>query len=55
MFTASGRRLPVAIETVCVHGDNPAALVMARAVRSRLERAGLSLRPFAERDADLER
>ncbi|HJE24404.1 MAG TPA: 5-oxoprolinase subunit PxpA [Methylorubrum populi] len=54
VFTGSGRRLPVAIETVCVHGDNPAALVMARAVRSRLERAGLSLRPFAGQDADPE-
>ncbi|KQT57272.1 hypothetical protein ASG52_02990 [Methylobacterium sp. Leaf456] len=48
VFTGDGRRIPVAIDTVCVHGDNPAALTMARAVRTKLEAAGLSIRPFAE-------
>ena len=48
VFTSSGRSLPVAIDTVCVHGDNPEALAMARAVRAGLERAGFSLRSFAE-------
>ena len=48
VFTSSGRSLPVAIDTVCVHGDNPEALAMARAVRAGLERAGFSLRPFAK-------
>ncbi|CAO4182370.1 LamB/YcsF family protein [Methylorubrum extorquens] len=51
VFTLGGRRVPVAIDTVCVHGDNPAALAMARAVRTELERAGFSLRPFAEPSA----
>ncbi|MEE7457754.1 hypothetical protein MPAR168_03460 [Methylorubrum populi] len=48
VVTRGGRRLPVAIDTVCVHGDNPEALAMARAVRAGLEQAGLSLRPFAQ-------
>ncbi|PXW64120.1 5-oxoprolinase subunit PxpA [Methylobacterium sp. B4] len=48
VVTRGGRRLPVAIDTVCVHGDNPEALTMARAVRAGLEQAGLSLRPFAQ-------
>ncbi|UYW25964.1 LamB/YcsF family protein [Methylorubrum extorquens] len=51
VFTLGGRRVPVAIDTVCVHGDNPQALAMARAVRAELERAGFSLRPFAEPSA----
>ncbi|SFL26130.1 LamB/YcsF family protein [Methylorubrum salsuginis] len=48
VFTIGGQRIPVTIDTVCVHGDNPAALTMARAVRTGLEAAGFSLRPFAE-------
>ncbi|MCJ2028676.1 5-oxoprolinase subunit PxpA [Methylobacterium sp. J-043] len=48
VFTLGGRRVPVAIDTVCVHGDNPEALAMARTVRAELERAGFSLHPFAE-------
>jgi UPF0271 protein len=44
--TTSGRRIPVAIDTICVHGDTPTAVAMARAVRSRLEAAGYTLKPF---------
>jgi UPF0271 protein len=51
VFTLGGRRIPVAIDTVCVHGDNPEAIAMARAVRTGLERAGFSLRPFAQSSA----
>jgi len=46
--STSGKRVPVAIDTICVHGDNPAAVGMARLVRQRLEAAGLSIRPMAE-------
>jgi len=42
-----GTSLPVAIDTVCVHGDNPAAVAMARAIRTGLEQAGVTLAPFA--------
>ncbi|MEA1830561.1 5-oxoprolinase subunit PxpA [Methylobacterium durans] len=45
--TCTGGRIPVAIETVCVHGDSPAAVAMARAVRAQLEAAGHTLAPFA--------
>lgn len=45
--TVSGRRLPVRIDTVCVHGDNPAAVAMARTVRDTLTAAGLDLQPFS--------
>ncbi|MFY9292461.1 MAG: 5-oxoprolinase subunit PxpA [Methylorubrum rhodinum] len=48
VFTGDGQKISVAIDTVCVHGDNPAALTMTRAVRTKLEAAGLSIRPFAE-------
>ncbi len=48
VFTADNRKIPVAIDTVCVHGDTSAALAIARAVRGGLEAAGFCLRPFAE-------
>jgi UPF0271 protein len=42
----SGKKLKVRIDTVCVHGDNPAAVTMARAVRETLDKAGISIRPL---------
>jgi 5-oxoprolinase (ATP-hydrolysing) subunit A len=44
-----GTTLPMPVRSVCVHGDTPGAVQMARAVRTAIEAAGLSLRPFAER------
>ena len=45
--TVSGRRLPVRIDTICVHGDNPQAVAMARSVRAGLEAAQVTMAPFA--------
>src|SRR5688572_13490146 len=42
-----GRALLMPVRSVCVHGDTPGAVEMARAVRTALEGAGLTLRPFA--------
>jgi 5-oxoprolinase (ATP-hydrolysing) subunit A len=44
----SGKRIPVTIDTVCVHGDNPAAVAMAALVREKLEGAGIAVRPMTE-------
>jgi UPF0271 protein len=43
----NGRQIPVEIDTICVHGDNPAAVAMARAIRTELEEAGVVIAPFA--------
>jgi len=48
IISNSGKRIPVSIDTVCVHGDNPAAVAMAILVRERLESAGIAVRPMAE-------
>ncbi len=45
--TVTGRRIPVPIDTVCVHGDEPGAVAMARAVRAALEANGVEVAPFA--------
>ena len=47
IITSSGKRLAAQIESICVHGDSPNAVAMAKAVRSRLEDAGIGLAPFA--------
>lgn len=43
-----GTVIPVRADTVCVHGDTPDAVAMARAVRARLTEAGYALRPMGE-------
>ena len=48
IISNTGKRVPVAIDTVCVHGDNPAAVAMAGLVRERLEGAGIAVRPMVE-------
>jgi UPF0271 protein len=42
-----GSKISVAAESICIHGDTPGALELARAVRRALEAAGISIRPFA--------
>ncbi|WP_108660829.1 LamB/YcsF family protein [Acuticoccus kandeliae] len=44
-----GTRVPTAIHSICVHGDNPHAVDTARAVRAALEAAGVTLAPFVGR------
>lgn len=46
VVTVTGKKLKVKIDTICVHGDNPAAVAMARTVRGTLEAAGVTIRPF---------
>jgi UPF0271 protein len=46
--SVNGVKIPVKIDTVCVHGDNPAAVGMARTVRDHLEKAGVSIRPLSQ-------
>lgn len=47
IITVSGRRLTTPIDTVCVHGDTPQAVAMARTIRTSLTARGFVLAPFA--------
>ena len=47
VVTTSGRRIPIEIDTICVHGDEPSAVVMARTVRAKLEANGIAIAPFS--------
>ncbi len=50
VIAQSGKRIPVGIDSICVHGDTPDAVAMAKAVRTKLEAAGIELKPFARHD-----
>ncbi|HET7922731.1 MAG TPA: 5-oxoprolinase subunit PxpA [Gammaproteobacteria bacterium] len=45
--SVTGESLPVRAQSLCVHGDTPGAVMLARAVREALERAGARIAPFA--------
>lgn len=42
-----GTVVPIRADSVCVHGDSPAAVALAEAVRARLTADGVAIRPFA--------
>jgi UPF0271 protein len=41
-----GTWTPVESQTLCIHGDSPAAVTTAQAVRAALEAEGIAVRPF---------
>jgi UPF0271 protein len=47
IITASGKTIPTPIESICVHGDTPGAVEIAKAVRTVLEQNGVTISPFA--------
>ena len=47
--SVGGRSVPVACDSICLHGDGPAAVAIARAVRAALTEAGLALAPMTGR------
>jgi UPF0271 protein len=42
----SGKTIKVQLDTVCIHGDTPGAVEIARAVRQALKDSGIEVRPF---------
>jgi UPF0271 protein len=47
VIAADGTDIPVEVDSLCVHGDSPDAVVMARAVRRCLDAAGIAVEAFA--------
>jgi UPF0271 protein len=46
VVAVGGTSVPLAVDSICVHGDTAGAVDLARAVRTALEAAGLPLAPF---------
>jgi 5-oxoprolinase (ATP-hydrolysing) subunit A len=42
-----GTDIRIEFDSLCVHGDTPGAVEIARAVRDSVERSGIAVRPFA--------
>lgn len=47
VVSADGEEVAVAADSICVHGDTPGAIDLARSVREALAAGGLEVRPFA--------
>jgi UPF0271 protein len=46
VVSVSGKTIKVQLDTVCIHGDTPGAVEIARAVRQALKDSGIEVRPF---------
>lgn len=47
IISHTGKRIPVSIDTVCVHGDTEGAVSIAKRIRNALEHAGYRIAPYA--------
>jgi len=43
-----GNQLTIRPDSICVHGDTPGAVQIAREVRTALEGAGVAVSPFSQ-------
>jgi UPF0271 protein len=43
LFSVSGKKIPCDIDTFCIHGDEPTAVAVAKAVRLALDKAGIEI------------
>lgn len=44
--TVAGKDISIKADSVCIHGDSPAAVSFARTIRRALEQEGVSIKPF---------
>lgn len=49
IISRDGKRVAVPVDTICVHGDTPGAVGIARKIRDRLEKAGIQLVALKDR------
>jgi UPF0271 protein len=43
----SGKEIPIRTDTICLHGDTPGAVELARKLRERMEAAGVAVVPMS--------
>ncbi len=43
----TGEEIPLRVDTICVHGDTPTAVEIAKTIRRELETAGIEVAPMA--------
>jgi 5-oxoprolinase (ATP-hydrolysing) subunit A len=47
VLAVDGSRVPLAFDSLCLHGDTPGSVAMARAIKAGLQAKGVMLRGFA--------
>ena len=52
IVSRNGKRLKVSLDTLCVHGDEPSGVIVARAAREGLEAAGVRVVTLPEMALD---
>lgn len=52
IVSRNGKKIPCKVHTLCVHGDEPTAVMVAKNVREGLEKAGVKLVPLTEMKLD---
>lgn len=48
IVSRNGKKLPTKIDSLCVHGDEPTAIAVAKATRAGLEAAGVKVVPLTD-------
>ena len=48
MTAIDGTEIPVACDSICVHGDNPSAVEFVKNIRAKLEAEGVTIAPIAD-------
>ncbi|KIZ45507.1 MULTISPECIES: 5-oxoprolinase subunit PxpA [Rhodopseudomonas] len=48
VVSVTGKAMKMRADTVCIHGDTPGAVEIARGVRHALKKAGIDVKPFAQ-------
>jgi len=51
VLSEQGTEIRVQADTICIHGDGPHALELARAIREHLAEAGISVRAFSRQQS----
>ena len=46
IIAESGVHIPCQIDTICLHGDTPGAVAMARGIREKVTNAGITIAPL---------
>jgi 5-oxoprolinase (ATP-hydrolysing) subunit A len=55
IITESGKHIPAAVDTICLHGDGATAVQIAHTVRTALAEAGVTLQRFEGRQGAMSR
>jgi UPF0271 protein len=48
----NGKEIPIIADSICVHGDNPQAVALAKAIKDTLQESGVRVMQLREKFAN---